>query len=74
MLPLGAIIANEEPSGTVHYVVTETGSRVQLEKIEDYIMQRYIVQTGDVYRTLKEIIEDEKRYLIRKGEVDVPRY
>lgn len=74
MLELGTIIANEEPSGTVHYVVTETGSRVSLEKIEDYIIRNYVVQTGDVYRTIKELIEDEKCYLIRKGDVDVPRY
>jgi hypothetical protein len=74
MLELGTIIANEETSGTVHYVVTETGRRPRLEKIEDYIIRRYVVQTGDVYRTIGEVIEDEKRYLIRKGEVDVPRY
>ena len=74
MLKLGAIIPNEEPSGTVYYVVTETGSKVNLEKIEDYIIRRYVVQTGDVYRTIGEIIEDEKRYLIHKGEVDVPHY
>jgi hypothetical protein len=74
MFELGTIIAKEELSGTVHYVVTETGGRITFEKVEDYIIRNYVVQTGDVYRTIKEIIEDEKRYLIRKGEVDVPRY
>ena len=74
MLKLGTIISNEEPSGTVHYIVTETGVGAKLEKIEDYIIRRYIVQTGDVYRTIGEIIEDEKRYLIRKGVVDVQSY
>jgi hypothetical protein len=74
MLELGAILANEELCGTVHYVITETGRRPHLEKVEDFIIRNYIVQTGDVYRTIKEVIEDEKRKMIRKGEVDVPRY
>ena len=71
MLELGVVIPNEEPSGTVYYVVTETGTRVSLERVEDFIIHNRVVTTGDVYRTLRDIIEDEKQRIIKKGVIDV---
>ena len=74
MLELGAIIPSEEPSGTVHYIVVETGERVVFEKVEDFIIRNRVITTGDVYRTLRDIIEDEKRRIIKKGVIDVQSY
>lgn len=71
MLTLGAVIPNEEPSGTVYYVVIETGERVVFEKVEDFIIRNRVITTGDVYRTLRDIIEDEKQIIIRKGFINV---
>lgn len=71
---LGQIFENEELGGTVYYIVTEVGSQTKFEKLEDFIIRNYVVQTGDVYRTIRDIIEDEKRYIIRRGKVDAQNY
>ena len=74
MPELGAIISCDEPSGIVHYIVVETGERVVFEKVEDFIIRNRVITTGDVYRTLRDIIEDEKRCIIKKGVLDVQSY
>ena len=72
MLELGTIIANEDPTGTIYFIVTKAGTHTVLEKLDDFIMRNRVVQTSDVYRTLREIIEDEKQKIIKKGVADVP--
>ena len=72
MYRFGDIIQGEEASGTVYYVVTEiNGRRPILERLEDFIIRNYVVKAGDVYLTLKEIIEDEKQRAIKEGVIDV---
>ena len=72
MLELWTIITHEDSTGTTYFIVTKTGTHTVLEKLDDFIMRNRVVQTSDVYRTLKEILEDEKREILRKGVIDVP--
>lgn len=71
MLELGTIITNEDSTGLTYFIVTKTGTHTVLEKLEDFIMRNYVIQTSDVYRTLKEIIADEKHKILKRGVADV---
>ena len=71
MLELGTIITNEDSTGLTYFIVTKTGTHTVLEKLEDFIMRNYVIQTSDVYRTLKEIIADEKHKILKRGAADV---
>ena len=74
MLRLGDVIESCSAAGTDYYIVTETGRRPLLERLEDYIINRRVITTCDVYRPLSDIIEEEKRAIIRKGTIDVQSY
>ena len=70
-MKLGEVISSVGPTGTDYYIVVETGRRPLLEKVEDFIICNRVVTTCDVYRTIKDIIEEEKKVIIRKGIIDV---
>ena len=71
MLELGTIITNEDYTGLTYFIVTKTGTHTVLEKLDDFILRNYVVQTSDVYTTLKEILEYEKKKILKKGIADV---
>ena len=71
MLELGTIITNEDSTGLTYFIVTKTGTHTVLEKLDDFILRNYVVQTSDVYTTLKEILEFEKKKILKKGIADV---
>ena len=72
MLELGTIITNEDSTGLTYFIVTKTGTHTVLEKLDDFILRNYVVQTSDVYTTFKEILEYEKKKILKKGIADVP--
>jgi hypothetical protein len=70
-MKLGEVIESCTPTGTDYYIVIETGYRPLLEKIEDFIIRNRVITTCDVYRPLRDIIEEEKKAIIRKGTTNV---
>ena len=70
-MKLGDVIESHSVAGTDYYIVIETGYRPLLEKVEDYIIRNRVITVCDVYRPLRDIIEEEKRAIIRKGTIDV---
>ena len=70
-MKLGDVIESCGAAGTEYYIVTETGSRPLLEKVEDFIIRNRVITVCDVYRPLKDIIEEEKKSIISKGTIHV---
>ena len=70
-MKLGDIIESCDSTGTNYYIVVEAGQRSLLEKLDDYIIRNRVITTCDVYRTLRDIIAEEKRVIIKKGTIDV---
>ena len=71
MLKLGAIISSESPKGTEYFIVIETGRRLKLELVEDFIMRNYVVLYEDELCTLKEIVNREKQKILQGGQINV---
>ena len=72
MLEVGTIIASKDPTATEYFVVTGiTARRPVLEPLDSFIMRNYVVQTGDIYCTIKELVEDERHKMLQKGVIDV---
>lgn len=70
-MKLGDVIESRSATGTEYYIVTETGSRPLLEKVEDFIICNRVITVCDIYRPLKDIIEEEKKSIISKGTIHV---